>query len=492
MSAEWRQVAALPFTLKVAILAGTTTGVAMADITRGGLGLLLAIGFAGMGSGAAMAQSSDMRLIREPAYGELRDVLGAVLPVAPPSARCARPAQLPDGACLEAVLAGMKARGATTGRILTAPAAGGGAGTVISGPIGEAYRLYDVTLTGGGPRVVPVTLPSSSVRVPRDCFATGRGVDYRVDLRDGQLAAREVQAVSCGGPVPPIGYGGPRRPPIGPNEPGERWPATATVEVLGAPRQLAAPRPDCPPDAALRDGVCFAAGIAELAFRPELKELDVIGAKRPVAPGVVLTARETEQYVLKRGRKGFKADKRWFDKSSLAAPAGCGLTSPVDFEVEAGDRVHERALAGCGAPPAPPPVATYEAYGAVMPVVMGNRPGCAERGEQLLGGACFTDVIGWMRARKIPKTEALVLDGFYRPGERVHDGGPIRFSYATVWVNPDGTYKADRKHGFSAQIRAGGCSTLTDAGGEASGVTLIRADGGVMARAYQWVACPVR
>jgi hypothetical protein len=491
MSAEWRQVAALPFRLKVAILAGTTTGVAMADIKRGGLGLLLAIGLAGAGAGAASAQTPEMRLVREPAYGEPRDVLGAVLPVATPNPKCPRPAQLPDGACLDPVLAGMKARGATAGRVLTAPAASGGAGTVISGPIGEAYRLYDVTLAGGAPIVRPVTLPSSSVRVPRDCFAIGRGVDYRLDLRDGRLAAWEVQAVSCGGPVPPIGYGG-GRPPIGPGEPGERWPATATVEVLGAPRQLAAPRPDCPPDAVLRDTVCFAAGIAVLAARPDLKELDVIGARRPVVPGVVLTARETEQYVLKRGRKGFKADKRWFDKSSLAAPAGCGLASPVDFEVEPGEQVRERALAGCGAPPAPPPVATYEAYGAALPVVMGNRPGCAERGEQLLGDACFTDVIGWMRARKIPKAEALVLDGFHRPGERVHAGGPIRFSYATVWVNPDGTYKADRKHSYSAQIRAGGCSTVTDAGDEASGVMLIRADGGVMARAYQWVACPVR
>jgi len=469
----------------------------MADVRRGGLGLLLAIGLgatatATAGAGAASAQSPEMRLLREPVYGELRDVLGAVLPVATPNPKCPRPAQLPDGACLDQALAGMKARGATVGRVLTAPGAGNGAGTVISGPIGQAYRLYDVSLGGGAPVVRPVTLPSSTVRVPRDCFATGRGVDYRLDVRDGQLVAREVQTVSCGGPVPPIGYGGPRRPPIGPNEPGERWPATATVEVLGLPRQLAAPRPDCAPDAVLRDGVCFAAGVAVLAARPDLKELDVIGAKRPVAPGVVLTARETEQYVLKRTRKGFKADKRWFDKSSLAAPAGCGLTSPVDFEVAPGDQVRERALAGCGAPPAPAPVATYEAYGAVMPVVMGNRPGCAERGEQLLGDACFTDVIGWMRARKIPKAEALVLDGFYRPGARVYGGGPIRSSYATVWVNPDGTYKADRKHSYSADIRSGGCSNVTDAGGEASGVMLIRADGGVMARAYQWVACPVR
>ena len=54
----------MPFTLKVAILAGTTTGVAMADIKRGGLGLLLAIGLigagAGAGGGAASAQTSDM------------------------------------------------------------------------------------------------------------------------------------------------------------------------------------------------------------------------------------------------------------------------------------------------------------------------------------------------------------------------------------------------------------------------------------------------
>jgi len=101
-------------------------------------------------------------------------------------------------------------------------------------------------------------------------------------------------------------------------------------------------------------------------------------------------------------------------------------------------------------------------------------------------------VIGWMRARRIPKAEALVLDGAYRPGARVYGGGPIRYSYADVWVNPDGTYKADRKRSYSAEIRSGGCSNVTEGGGEASGVMLVRADGGGVARAYQWVACPVR
>lgn len=456
-------------------------------------GLGLAVLAATTAAGAAFAQAPDMRLLREPVYGELRDVLGATLPVATPSAKCSRAGLLPDGACLDPVLAGMKARGATAGLALSAPGTGGGAGAVIAGPFGQAYRLYDVSLAGGGPVFRPVSLPTSSVRVPRDCFSAGRGIDYRLDLRDGQLVAREVQTVSCGGPVPPIGYGGPRRPPIGAGEPGERWPATATVAVFGAPRQLAAPRPDCPPDAVLRDGVCFAAGIAMLTAEPALKELDVVGAKRPVAPGALLTAKETEQYVLKRKNKaGFKADKRWFDKSSLSAPPGCGLTSPVDFEVEPGDRVHERALAGCGAPPAPAPVAIYEAYGATLPVVQGNRPGCAEKGEQLLGNACFTDVIGWMRARKIPKTEALVLERPYGPGARVYGGGPIGYSFADVWANPDGTFKADRKRSYSAQIRSSGCANVTDAGQEASGLTLVRRDGGVMAQAYQWVACPVR
>ena len=97
-----------------------------------------------------------------------------------------------------------------------------------------------------------------------------------------------------------------------------------------------------------------------------------------------------------------------------------------------------------------------------------------------------------MRARKIPKLEALVLERPYGPGARVYGGGPIGYSFATVWVNPDGTYKADRKHGYSAQIRSGGCANVTDAGPEASGVKLVRGDGGVMAQAYQWVACPVR
>jgi hypothetical protein len=440
-------------------------------------------------------RDGGMRLLRDPIYGELRDVLGASLPVATPSAKCPKPLLLPDGACLDVVTAGMKARGATAARVLTAPGADGGAGITISGPLGQAYRLYDVTLAGGV-RFTPVSLPTSSVAVPRDCFSTGRGVDYRLEMRGG-LVAQELQTVSCGGPVPPIGYGGPRRPPIGADEPGARWPATATVAVFGAPRQLAAPRPDCPPGAALRDGVCFAAAIAALVAAPQLKELDVIGAKRAVVPGDVLTDKQTEQYVLKRTSKGFKADKRWFDKSRLAAPPACGLTTPIDFEVGPagaglGEQVRETALAGCGPPPAPAPTALYEAYGATLPVVMGNRPGCAERGEQLLGHACFSEVIAWMKARGIKKGEALVLEWPYGPGARVFSGGEIRFSFAEVWVNPDGTWKADRKRGYAPGIRLEACAAATGEGGEASGVMLVRDGGGVLARAYQWVNCPVR
>jgi len=444
-------------------------------------------------AGAAWSQTSDMRLIEGPVYGELRDVLGATLPVATPNPKCPKPLLLPDGACLDGAVAGMKARGATVGRVLTSPEARRGAGTVIHGHLGRDYALYDVTLAAGGPVVTPVDLPSSMVRVPRDCFSIGSAVEYRLDMRDGALAAREVQAVSCGGPPPPPGQGGPRRPPIGPNEPGERWPATGEVAVLGTPRQLAAPRPDCPPDAALRDGVCFAAGIGVLTAQPGLKELDVIGAKRATAPGQVLVSKETEQYVLKRkGKAGFKADKRWFDKSHLSAPAGCGLTTPVDFQVEPGDQVRERAVAGCGAPAAPVPTATYEAYGATLPVVFGNRPGCAERGEQLLGDACFSEVIRWMKARGVPKGEVLILDRVYGQGARINGASGIRHSFANVWVQPDGTYKADRKSSASTRIDTGGCAGVTDAGSEAAGWMLVRADGGIMARAYQWVACPVR
>jgi len=454
---------------------------------------LAALGLFVSVAGAASAQTPDMKLINGPVYGELRDVLGATLPVATPSAKCPKPLTLPDGACLDRVVAGMKARGATVDRALTGRGVEGGAGAVISGQLGRDFRLYDVSLGAGGPVVTPVDLPSSQVRVPRDCFSIGRGVDYRLDVRDGQLVAREVQSVSCGGPPPPIGYGGPRRPPILAGEPGERWPATGLVAVRGAPRQLAAPRPDCPPDAALRDGVCFAAGIGVLVAQPGLKELDVIGAKRLTAPGQVLTSKETEQYVLKRkGKAGFKADKRWFDKSQLSAPAGCGLTTPVDFEVEPGDRVHERAVAGCGAPAAPPPTATYEAYGATLPVVFGNRQGCAERGEQLLGDACFSEVIRWMKARGVPKGEVLILDRPYGLGTRINGASGVRYSFADVWANPDGTYKADRKHDYARRIDTGGCATVSDAGSDASGLVLVRADGGVMARAYQWVACPVR
>ena len=112
--------------------------------------------------------------------------------------------------------------------------------------------------------------------------------------------------------------------------------------------------------------------------------------------------------------------------------------------------------------------------------------------KKLLGNACFSEVIAWMKSRGIKKGEALVLERPYGPGARVFSGGEIRFSYADVWVNPDGTWKADRKRSYSPGIRSGACSGAGDEGPEASGVVLIRDGGGVAAQAYQWVNCPVR
>src|SRR5690348_10735736 len=78
-------------------------------------------------AGSASAQTPDMKLINGPVYGELRDVLGATLPVATPSPKCPKPLALPDGACLDRVVAGMKARGATVDRALTGRGVEGGA-----------------------------------------------------------------------------------------------------------------------------------------------------------------------------------------------------------------------------------------------------------------------------------------------------------------------------------------------------------------------------
>jgi hypothetical protein len=80
-----------------------------------------------------------MRLLREPVYGELRDVLGATLPVATPNPKCPK-AGPAAGRRLPGPGAGRdEGAGRDGGRVLTAPGAGGGAGAVISGPLGQAY-----------------------------------------------------------------------------------------------------------------------------------------------------------------------------------------------------------------------------------------------------------------------------------------------------------------------------------------------------------------
>lgn len=451
-------------------------------------------------SGVASAQYSGAKLIQGPEYGTIREVLGTPLLVAQGKPNCAAAARLvPEGPCFDTVIAYMRARGVASATVFGASQQVS-AGTVIGGEPGAGYDLYSVTATGGQFRAARQDDATTSIRVPRECFSLpGEAVKYSIESRDSQTVAQERQLVVCGGgpqgqgPWVASGQTIPAAAPAinqAPMATGQTWEAAGYRSATGTVRQLAAPSPSCSAEGVLRDGVCFDAAIAVMNADPSLRELDVVAARRPVSGGESLTAADTEQYVLKRRRNGYKADKRWNDRTTVSGPAGCSAVSAVRFHVVTPTTAQERQRLLCGAPPAPAPMAIYEVYGKVDPII---EPGnCAPEQRLLGGGMCSSNVINYMRSHNIGSMQAIVIGRALIVGSRVHkSGSQISLDFAQVRANPDGqTFSADRQLRYENGITIpSGCRILVGGPSEREGVIVV-GGGWRMAQHYQWVQCP--
>ncbi|UDF04215.1 hypothetical protein [Asticcacaulis sp. AND118] len=447
-----------------------------------------------------MAQAQMTPRLIEPArIGTVHEALGAARYVAAPKGDCPTAYRTFDnGPCLDTVAARLKAAGVTQARVLGVRHSATG-GEAVRGDYGRDYSLYDISLTPAGLRWSEVELATSEIRVPRDCYALrGEEVFYTIENRGGQTVAQERQVVVCGGgprqPNGPYRVEGPSLPVDPPavgatvRASGDAWPPTETLRARGEWRYLAQPDPACAPDQLVRKVYCAQTGIAFLQANAGEKELDLIASKFPVRDGDALKADDVEQLVLKRSGKGFKADKRWFERSKLSVPAGCATTEGAVFRVhgrEAGLFVAEEALSTCGAPLAPVPRDIFEAYGEARPVAMG-RNSCPET-ARLLPGVCFDEVIAYMRAFDHKALDVVVLKYQVRDGERVwqdYDTAKVRFS--------DGTYIAERKGpqvlGYVTMSR---CDDMSDRPAEGRGYRIEWRGRSLMAVPYEWKACPI-
>lgn len=431
--------------------------------------------------GAALAQQP--MLIQEARFGTVREVMGSQLLTVMPSGTCDAEAQLVTGYCFDKVLTALGDRGRVL--VLARPAQ---QGDRVAGVYGRDFTLYDVSKGPNGYQARPMPLPTSNVLVPRNCFALdGEGVAYNIGV-NGPMVSQEGQMVVCdGGPRSPHG---PYQPDASPIPPGtqDTWHRTEEAVMAGSTRYLAVPGP-CDPQYAIKTSYCAQPAITYLQNNPDVKELDLIAALRAVQPGDDLGNKEVDQWVLKRkgSHGGFKADSRWFDKSTMAAIDGCTATEQVSWRVDGqadGLYVHEEALNTCGAPPAPVPTDVVEAYGYEEYAVVNCSHGHGE------GSDCMNDAADMVRHSGQKEMTIVALEGWAHPGDHLYSGGPVDYFVVGVKINQDNTYKVENGYSTSG-VTFQNCTAVDSSDPKSSGFILTGGRGHLSARQYQWMSCPV-
>lgn len=450
----------------------------------------------------AQGYGAPPKLVRPAQFGEAREILGSVHLIAQPVANCPQSHRpITGGPCLQTTEVWLKKNGQSRVRVLSAAyqvAAGDRVGA------GNGYALYEVALEDG--KLTAEALPyTSDVFVPRGCYRlNGEDIVYRIEQRDGVLAAQESQTVMCGGgpeqprgPYIPVGQTIPAAPSsIGVVPPaGDSYRRTEFIRVQGTWRFLAMPEADCDKGYIVRKVYCARTGIQRLQANAAEKELDLIAAVRPVVEGELLSDKDIEQLVLKRQSKGFKADKRWFKKSLLTIPRDCAAYGNDGVYV----RRHEAELyaveevnARCGAPLAPVPADIYEAYAEVaVPVAMVIRD--CPPATRLWGEYCFRDAIDYMQAYGYREQTVLLASRHVYDGDYMYTNGPYGSGYQRVTVRrlEDGSYKADSSYSSNETVYLNRCQTYYGNEPEREGYVVYRYRRQVMAVAYQWQSCPV-
>lgn len=456
----------------------------------------------------ALAQSSP-RLIEPARFGQVREVLGAARLVALPQTNCPAAMSVSGSkACWQATVTYMKAQDITKATVVGldfAPTAGG---AFFWGDMG----LYSVSLEGAQPHFERLNLPTSDVKVPRYCYAlNGEAVTYVFEKRGKVDVAQERQVVVCdGGPQTPSGPyrpEGPTIPAVVPDinsaplisEPTYR--ATGEVIAEGGIRYLAYPDPNCDKANIVRETLCAAYPIAKLSASPD-KEADMIGAKRAVAEGDALFDGDVDQLVLKKKSKGFKADKRWFEKTYLTEEAGCRAVEGRFYRVKTSDNalwVAEQARNKCGAPPAPTPTEIFEAYGRDMFILYCNedRHHRYERkkgqdGQEGGFDACFDQARDYLHRNHQSSERFLVLNDRARVDDRLFEGGYISYDVAEVSLNREGRMDVRRLNDYApSEVYMNRCSAVSGGNADSKGFIIVRSMGIQWARPYQYMACPI-
>ena len=431
---------------------------------------------------AALA-APQPQLIQPAVFGTVREVLGSQLLTVTPGGNCAARDRLVDGYCFDRVLTAL----GDHGRVL-ALAQPAQPGDRVEGAYGRDFTLYDVMKGPDGYRARPMPLPTSNVLVPRNCYAlNGEDVAYNIGV-NGPDVAQESQMVVCdGGPRSPHG---PYQAEAAPIPPGtqDTWHRTEQAVMAGSTRYLAEPG-TCDPQYSIRDTYCAQPAVVYLQSHPDEKELDLIAALHPVQAGDLLGKKEIDQWVLKRKgtHGGFKADSRWFDKSAMAAIAGCTSVEDTSWRVDGqpdGLYVHEEALNTCGAPPAPVPTDVVEAYGDEEYVVVNCSHGHGQ------GDDCMDQAADIVRHSGQKQLTVIALNGWARPGDHLYSGSSVNYDVVGIKIAQDNSYKVEGGYSTSG-VSLQNCTATSSSDPQSSGFILIGGRGYLRARQYQWMECPV-
>ena len=328
--------------------------------------------------------------------------------------------------------------------------------------------------------------------MPRNCFAlTGEGIGYGVGQAAGSPTATESQIASCdGGPRAPRGPYAPEGSAIHSTE---GWHVTEMRRVAGQRRYLAAPGA-CDPQYSLRTTWCAVPAVTYMQTHLDQAELDVIAAHNPVQAGDVLTDKDIDQWVLKRnGDHKFKPDGRWFKKSMMAAVDGCTAVEDIHWYVEPdtdGLYITEKALSRCGAPLAPVPTATYEAYGDDLFIVdCADHAGWRNRDDKSPDG-CFDQGRDYLHRTHQKSAYVVVLNSRAHRDDRLFDGGYVSYDVAEVKLNRDDTLSVHRQSGYMPQVSLEHCQPVNDGPHESQGFVIADSMGVRAARPFHWMRCP--
>ncbi|MBL8538586.1 MAG: hypothetical protein JNM59_14360 [Hyphomonadaceae bacterium] len=431
----------------------------------------------------------DGRQVAPPQYGDVRIIFGDAMLVAEQQARCARTQDmLQPGICFTGALQAMRNAGLSQAPVIAIPVGH------ADGPISGA--VFDVSLAGAAPTATARSMANTSVALPRSCATlAGEPPHFMLESRGGLRVAQEQQLVVCGGAAPPgPSYRITQGPiPAAAPTPGARpaisgptWPPAGTKVMSGASMPLASIVADCPPEAVLRDGMCFAQAIAQLNASPNLERAVMLGVTAPATAGQ--TFPDTAQYEIRRRRNGFGVHRRIFERSLLSAEDGCAPTGPVRFVVgssDAGLSAAPQLEVRCGPPEAPRGLALWEFYG--DHVFLATQGRCAASERLLGGGACFSGAIQYLRESGDTAVQVVMIESGAAPGASI---GFNRASNLLVRAAPDfQSFTAEQAPSHEDGVpQPPGCQPAPN-GADTRGVLV---ENGQSGRFYRRFMCPVQ